>query len=277
MRPRHREISTLSLSMLDVIAGAMAAFLILVVILLPYYGKETMNQEEIIAELRQAVAEAEAARAVAESAAESAQALAAQAHAELELLETQLSQTQADLKAAETQLSQTQADLKAAETQLSQTQADLEAAETQARQAQAEVERLKRLAEKLAKQANPGIRPNLVLNIQWDTQDEIELLLMTRKINESTWHNWEDDGSKPRRSGSKSAIWLLVQYPPGDLRVDVKLSTMANTHRAVKVWGRVIHQEGSDEFQEIQFSRFGQRESMATIRVDEDGGVRVTP
>ncbi len=249
MRPRHREISTLSLSMLDVIAGAMAAFLILMVILLPYYGKETVNQEEIIAELRQAVAEAEAKRAAAESAAEAAQALAAQAQAKVESLETQLSQTQADL----------------------------EATETQARQAQAEVERIKKLAEELAKQINPGIRPNLVLNIQWDTQDAVDLLLMTRKINENTWHNWENDMSEPRRAGGESAIWLLVQYPPGDLRVDVQLSTMANNHKAVKVRGRVIHKEGGDEFQEIQLSRFGQRESMATIRFDENGRVRVTP
>ena len=51
MRRHNREISTLSLSMLDVIAGAMAAFLILMVILLPYYGKETVNQEALIAEL----------------------------------------------------------------------------------------------------------------------------------------------------------------------------------------------------------------------------------
>ena len=64
MRRHNREISTLSLSMLDVIAGAMAAFLILMVILLPYYGKETVNQEALITELRQAVAGAGAAPAL---------------------------------------------------------------------------------------------------------------------------------------------------------------------------------------------------------------------
>ena len=82
MRPRHREISTLSLSMLDVIAGAMAAFLILVVILLPYYGKEAVNQDALIAELRQVAAEAQAQRAAAESAAQAAQTQASQAQAE---------------------------------------------------------------------------------------------------------------------------------------------------------------------------------------------------
>ncbi len=263
MRRHNREISTLSLSMLDVIAGAMAAFLILMVILLPYYGKETVNQEEIIAELRQAVAKAEAARAAAESAAEAAKALAAQAQAKVESLETQLSQTQADLEATETQLSQTQA--------------DLETAETQARQAQAEMERLRRIAEELAKKANSGITPNLILYIEWYSRDVVDLIVMKRETNDTAWQVWPYEAGEPRRAGGKSSKWLSVQYRSGDLRVDVKLAAMADTHKPVKIWGRVYHLDGSEEFHEIQLSRYGQRETMATIRVDESGGVRVTP
>ena len=249
MRRHNREISTLSLSMLDVIAGAMAAFLILMVILLPYYGKETVNQEEIIAELRQAVAEAEAARAAAESAAEAAQALAAQAQAKVESLETQLSQTQADL----------------------------ETAETLARQAQAEMERLRRIAEELAKKANSGITPNLILYIEWYSRDVVDLIVMKRETNDTAWQVWPYEAGEPRRAGGKSSKWLSVQYRSGDLRVDVKLAAMADTHKPVKIWGRVYHLDGSEEFHEIQLSRYGQRETMATIRVDESGGVRVTP
>lgn len=263
MRRHNREISTLSLSMLDVIAGAMAAFLILMVILLPYYGKETVNQEEIIAELRQAVAEAEAARAAAESAAEAAQALAAQAQAVVESLETQLSQTQAELESAKTQLSQAQA--------------ALEAAETQTRQAQAEVERLRRIAEELAKKANSGITPNLILYIEWYSRDVVDLIFMKKESNETAWHDWPGEAGEPRRTGGKSSRWVSVQYLSGDLRVDVKLAAMADTYKPVKVWGRVVHPDGIDEFQEIQLSRYGQRETMATMRVDENGGVRVTP
>jgi hypothetical protein len=265
MRPRHREISTLNLAMLDVIAGAMAAFLILMIILLPYYERETVNQEALIAELRQAVAEAEAARAAAESAADAAQALAAQAQAKVESLETQLSQAQADLEAAKSELSQTQA--------------ALEAAETQARQARAEVERLRRIAEELAKQVKSGITPNLTLYIEWFSRDVVDLIVMKRENNETAWHDWPpaDGNTEPRRTGSKSSIWLNVQYRSGDLRVDVKLSAMVDTHKPVKVWGRVYHLDGFDEFQEIQLSRDGQRESMGMFRVDETGGVRVTP
>ena len=101
MRRHNREISTLSLSMLDVIAGAMAAFLILMVILLPYYGKETVNQEALITELRQAVAEAETARSAAEDAAEAAQAQANQAQADMAAAQAQARQAQTEAERQE--------------------------------------------------------------------------------------------------------------------------------------------------------------------------------
>jgi hypothetical protein len=41
MRPRSRDINIFNLSMLDVIAGAMGAFLIVMVVLLPYYRKQS--------------------------------------------------------------------------------------------------------------------------------------------------------------------------------------------------------------------------------------------
>lgn len=43
MRKRNREINIFNLSMLDVLAGAMAAFLIIMVVLLPYYRKEHID------------------------------------------------------------------------------------------------------------------------------------------------------------------------------------------------------------------------------------------
>ena len=39
MKRRNRDINIFNLSMLDVISGAMGAFLIIMVILLPYYKK----------------------------------------------------------------------------------------------------------------------------------------------------------------------------------------------------------------------------------------------
>ena len=68
--------------MLDVISGAMAAFLILVVVLLPYYKKEHIDYQAINNELRQALAEAETRVQAAEVRAEAARTAAEQASEE---------------------------------------------------------------------------------------------------------------------------------------------------------------------------------------------------
>lgn len=60
MRRRNREINVFNLSMLDVILGAMAAFLIIMVVLLPYYKREHVEYQAENATLRSALAEAEA-------------------------------------------------------------------------------------------------------------------------------------------------------------------------------------------------------------------------
>ncbi len=61
MRRRNREISIFNLSMLDVISGALGAFLVLVAILVPYYRKDLAAQirqlQETVTELRQELEE----------------------------------------------------------------------------------------------------------------------------------------------------------------------------------------------------------------------------
>lgn len=84
MRRRSRELSVFNLSMLDVIAGAMAAFLIITVILLPYYGKEGVDWQAQVAELRQTLAQAQEALQAAKAQAELAAAQAQQAQFEAE-------------------------------------------------------------------------------------------------------------------------------------------------------------------------------------------------
>ncbi len=48
MRPRNREINIFNLSMLDVICGSLGTFILLMIILLPYYKKDNIDcQQEI--------------------------------------------------------------------------------------------------------------------------------------------------------------------------------------------------------------------------------------
>lgn len=65
MKPRNREINIFNLSMMDVIAGALGAVLIIVIILFPHYQKDLAEENQ---KLREKVQAAENARRQAEEA-----------------------------------------------------------------------------------------------------------------------------------------------------------------------------------------------------------------
>ena len=242
MRSRNREIATLSLSMLDVIAGAMAAFLILMVVLLPYYEQSAVDQATLIAELRQAVTAAQAAQARVEAAAQQAQGQAEEA--------IQLAQRQA------------------------------EEARAQATAAQAEVQRQQSQAEALARQL---ARTFLVLYVRWDTHDDVDLHLTDPSGAEFFWNRHKTIPGRPGELsednviGPGNEVWEIRDAPAGDYHVDVRLYTVRDQRKAVLVKGRVFHRDGSEMFPEVQLSSQGQRVRIATIRVDDHGGVRLVP
>ncbi len=76
MKPRNREINIFNLSMLDVICGALGAFLILMVVMMPYYKKDSISMRQ---ELQQAQTAAAEARQAAETAVTAQRAAEAQA------------------------------------------------------------------------------------------------------------------------------------------------------------------------------------------------------
>lgn len=91
MRRRNREINIFSLSMLDVISGAMGAFLIIMIVLMPYYRREHIDYQAENAALRDQLTEAarwaeaaETRAAAADEAAREAQAAAASARDQAE-------------------------------------------------------------------------------------------------------------------------------------------------------------------------------------------------
>ena len=100
MKPRNREINIFNLSMLDVISGAMGAFLIIMVILLPYYKKESIDYQRELQQsrateetARQATQTAEAAQRAAEEAMHAAQADAEHHRQHAEAAAQQLAKT----------------------------------------------------------------------------------------------------------------------------------------------------------------------------------------
>lgn len=107
MKPRNREINIFNLSMLDVISGAMGAFLIIMVILLPYYKKETIDYERELKQSRASEETARKAAQIAESAQRSAEATARKAEESARAAQADADQNRQRASAAAQQLAKT--------------------------------------------------------------------------------------------------------------------------------------------------------------------------
>lgn len=95
MRRRNREINIFNLSMLDVISGAMAAFLIIMIILFPYYNRTHIDYQAMIDALRDQLVTAIQNRNAALAEAEAMQEQAEQAHAEAAAAQEEAARAQA--------------------------------------------------------------------------------------------------------------------------------------------------------------------------------------
>jgi hypothetical protein len=256
MMPRRQAFSTVNLAMLDVIAGAMAAFLIIMVILLPYYDKDALDQQVQVDALQRSVAELEAALR--------------SARAELEAARAQAGQT-----ADEDELRRTIADLQDG---LRAARAEAASADAKAGRAEAESERQAQRAEGLARQL---ARTFLVLYVRWDTLDDVDLHVVDPSGAEFFWDGHKTIPGRPGELSEDSVIgpgnevWEIRDAPAGEYRIDVKLYSIRDARKPVVVRGRVFHRDGSTAFGDVQLSRLGERRRIATVRVDAQGGVSV--
>ncbi len=256
MKPRNREINIFNLSMLDVISGAMAAFLIIMVILMPYYKKESIDYQAIIADLQARVEALTTALASSDDA-------AAQARAEAERAREQAAAAAAEAESARQQ---------AAQAQQQAAQAQQQAARAQ-QEADAQRSRADGLAEKLA-------QTFLVLYIRWDTGDDVDLHLIDPAGGEFYFSNKTIAGhpgelSEDNINGPGNEVWEIRNAPPGEYKVYVELYAVKDRRKPVVVKGRVFHCDGSQAFNETRLTRSKQKELMAVITVDDDGHVSV--
>lgn len=238
MRRPRREITTLSLSMLDVIAGTMAAFLILMVILLPYYDKEAVDQQAEIDAQRQAVASAQAAQAAAERQAQEAQ--------------DQLATLRSTVTAMQTQVQQAE------------------------REAQQHQDRAEGLARQLARTFLVlYVRWDTHDDVDLHLTDPSGAEFWWN--NHKTIPGRPGELSEDNILGPGNEVWEIREAPPGDYQVEVRLYQVRDARKPVVVKGRVFHRDGSAVFPEVSLSQPGQRLRLATIRVAADGQVRLVP
>ena len=114
MKRRNRDINIFNLSMLDAISGAMGAFLIIMVILLPYYKKESIDYQKKLQQSR-------AAEELARQETLTARAAQLEAQARQQDAEESLRATEKSMRAAQAEADQNRQRAEAATQQLAKT------------------------------------------------------------------------------------------------------------------------------------------------------------
>ena len=221
MKRRNREVSIFSMSALDLFASALGAFILLAIVMFPYFpntgtadqrdldaalerlqAEETSNEElqEVLREIREdlerrleavrAEAERQVAAAQAEAEAAQAEAAAAQREAEAardaaEVAQREASEAQAEAEAAQQAAEAAQDAAAAAQREASEAQAEAAAAQRELSEAQEALaeggDRERALEQALERERR---RKFLLVTISWSDDDDVDLHVVDPAGNE---------------------------------------------------------------------------------------------
>jgi len=242
MKPRNRDINIFNLSMLDVISGALGAFLIIMIVLFPYYKKESIDYSEVIASLE----------------------------ARIQSLEQQRQAVTAQLQAARAESEETRQQLQAARAESEETRRQLQATRAESEETSRQLGAARR---QLAKTF-------LVIYIRWSTKNQdIDLHVIDPSGAEFYYKKMLIPGrpgelSEDSMIGPGNEVWEIFNAPPGEYRVYAKLYDPHGNTQIPVINGRVIYRDGSRRMNEIRLTS-SEKMPMATIVVKEDGEVEI--
>ena len=271
MRLRSKEINVFNMSALDLFASALGAFILITLVLFPYFPNTGDSQErvdEVKAQLAQTEAQLEQTSAELEQTSSELEQLRAQQRPGLE---QELQAVREQLSACQAQREEAQAALNACQAQLRETEAAdsaLGACENQNRQMQQE---LQSCAQQLRKKF-------VLVVISWSTNDDVDLHIIDPAGREYYYEKKFHSGSRAKLEedntrGPGNEIWLHPAAEPGRYRVYFKYYD--GSGRDVRVRGAVLTPRGRTELPGTVLRRVGEKPWVATIDVDEEGNAEV--
>ena len=278
MRLRSKEISVFNMSALDLFASALGAFILITLVLFPYFPNTGDSQErvdEVKAQLAQANTELEETSVELE-----------QTSAELEQTSAELEEVRAQLNPAlEQELQAVRGQLGSCETERQEAQAALNSCQAEQRQAAsmdsalgACENRNQRMQQEL-QSCEQQLRKKFVLVvISWSTGDDVDLHVIDpsgreyyfgKKFHSGSRAKLEEDNTR----GPGNEIWLHPAAEPGRYRVYFKY--YSGSGRNVRVRGAVLTPRGRTELPGTVLRRVGEKPWVATINVDDEGNADV--
>jgi hypothetical protein len=248
VKKRSRDINIFSMSALDLFASGMGAFILITLALFPYFpntGDSPERVADVRAQMAQQLADAQAALAAAQAAAAQAQSDAQAASGQLQTALGRVDDLQNSLAACEARPVQDPSMANA----LQECRAALEVTFA-------------------------------VVVISWATsEDDVDLHITDPRGNEYYYGARSFAGSdavfeEDSIRGPGNEIWQSLAAAPGQYRIEVNMYSK-NASETAEVRGFVLHQNGREELRTTRLTRAGQRETVATFVVDDEGNVTI--
>lgn len=269
MKRRNREINVFSMSALDLFASALGAFILLAIVIFPYFPNTTrvpaptspappaLDLQQQLEEVRRQLADTQRRLVEARNDATEPEALRARvAEVEEQLEESQSRLADAEANAAE--LNRIHDRLAAAEEQL----ADARELGDSLQEALTEERR----------------RKFLLVTISWDRTDDVDLHVVDPRGNEYYYaeRRYADSAAQFEEdtiAGPGNEVWLHPRVEPGEYAIYYRLFNQQSN--SVDVRGSVVHSDGREELQTTRLQVQGNRQFVAGVIVDGEGNVHI--
>lgn len=238
MKRRSREINIFSISTLDLFASALGAFILITVLLFPYYpntGDSTERVSEVRTELSAAVTQAQ-------SQAQAAASQLATAQGRIDDLQQQLAQCQASNATTDNTMSSMQQQLETCRAALDVTFVVVVIS------------------------WNTG-QDDVDLHVVDPTGNEYYYAARSFAGSDAAF---EEDSTV----GPGNEIWQSLAASPGTYEVYVNMYNKSSAD-AASVRGFILHQNGREQLRATTLTSTGQKPMVATFTVDNEGNVNI--
>ena len=262
MKSRSREINVFSMSALDLFASALGAFILISIVLMPYFLR--LSDDEV-RRLQQDLTEA--------------QASLRETRQQLEQTESALQQCEERTQRESTcreQLAELQAEVERLRAELEQAQAERD-------QAQQSQPALQRCQEELNACEERLTTTFLTLVIQWPTADHDVDLHVIDAADREFYYSAKTIPGRPgelrwdTQRGPGVEIWEVSEAPPGEYEILYNLYAPNGNSRPAVVKGGISFRDGHHRFSDRRLTRVGRANAMlvAVVTVNDDGSVDV--
>lgn len=291
MKPRSREINVFSMSALDLFASALGAFILLTVVIFPYFPNEGMVEraelEEILNELGEAAAESAELQRIHEElngAIGSLQRELAACRGELAACREETLSQQAQAEEQQRQIEEQQRQIEeqqaqAGERQRQQRQIEEQQRQIEEQQAQAR-ERQRQIGEQEDRIADLERRKFMIVTISWGGQsgDDVDLHVVDPNGREYYFSQRSYPGSDARfeedsLNGPGNELWLQPRLTVGEYRIYYNPYSLESG--SVEVRGRIVHSTAGHELRSRRLIAGGPRQLVAVVVVDGQSNITV--